>query len=571
MGITDSASTILLVDDDKIDTLTVQYLFREYNIKNTLVTAKDGVEALDKLYGLNNADPLTSIPKIILVDINMPRMNGFDFLRKLYSDPLYKAIPAIVITTSAANRDIAAAKELGVKGYFLKPLNFKEFFPLYKDIIETETSRDAAETSAQKKSLAKKQPKKILFIEDDAVDRMTIKKIFEEDETSACELIEADCAIQGLEICQNEKIDCILLDYLLPDMTGIAFLKKIKNNLNVPVIILTGAGDEGVAVSAMKEGAADYLIKSLLTPSILLKSIDNAIQKSAAELSLLEMNKNLEAILLHLAHVQNQLIQSEKMAAAGKMSAGIAHEMNNPLAYLVSNMEIFEKRVLILQKLFTYQRTLSTLTKDIPDEAIQKVNQQITDLYTHDKIETMTADLTDLITESKEGLLRIKKIISDLMIFAPQHNGEKNLVDINSCIESVLTTLAGEIENKISLRSKFGDLPKLPGYESKLILAFLNIVMNAIQSIEKQGEITITTQATASYIIITIKDNGVGIPAQDLNEVFTPFFTKRDVGAGMGLGLSNAYNIIKMHAGEIKVTSKLGKGTTVSIYLPLDS
>jgi signal transduction histidine kinase len=176
----------------------------------------------------------------------------------------------------------------------------------------------------------------------------------------------------------------------------------------------------------------------------------------------------------------------------------------------------------------------------------------------------------DLIQDCREGTERIKKIVIDLKDFA--HPGEDKLqvADINNGMESTLNVVSNELKYKATVTTDFGVLPEVKCYPQQLNQVFMNILVNAAQAIEEQGEINIKTTHVNGYVEIAISDTGSGISEENLNKIFDPFFTTKDVGKGTGLGMNIAYNIIKKHNGTIDVESKVGEGTTFTIRIPTE-
>lgn len=235
-----------------------------------------------------------------------------------------------------------------------------------------------------------------------------------------------------------------------------------------------------------------------------------------------------------------QLIQMEKMASLGTLAAGIAHEINNPLSFLVSNLE----------SLRDYIRN------GFKETSLEKQNSK-----------TTLEDLRAMVQESLEGALRIKKIVRDLRTFSRRSEAQKISVDINQILESALSILWNEIKYKITLIKDYQVKSSLLAEPTQLSQVFLNILINASQAISEKGTISLSTTEDTKNIYIKISDTGCGIPKDVLPRIFDPFFSTKK---GVGLGLSVSYNIIKQHAGDIKVESKLGYGTTFTIQLPKD-
>ncbi|MDD5729563.1 MAG: ATP-binding protein [Candidatus Omnitrophica bacterium] len=236
---------------------------------------------------------------------------------------------------------------------------------------------------------------------------------------------------------------------------------------------------------------------------------------------------------------EGQLIHMEKMASLGTLAAGIAHEINNPLGFLISN----------LQSLKDYGGKIGE--KMAPED---KGASQIMDDY---KATTQ---------EALEGAMRIKKIVSDLRTFSRRSETEKISVDMTQLLDSVLSIVWNEIKYKISVIKDYQAKTNILGDPTQLSQVFLNILINASQAIPDKGSITIATSEDSANIYIRISDTGKGIPADVLPKIFDPFFTTK--AKGTGLGLSVTYNIIKHHGGDVKVESVVGKGTEFTVQLP---
>jgi len=288
-----------------------------------------------------------------------------------------------------------------------------------------------------------------------------------------------------------------------------------------------------------------------------------------------ERTKELKETLSDLQKTQSQLLQSEKMASLGQLAAGVAHEINNPIGFVSSNLKTLSNYQNDIFSLIREYRKLSadlkkpTASKEKP-ASISGNLDRIEELEREIDIDFILDDILDLIKESKEGTERIKKIVLDLKGFA--HPGEDKLqtTDINKGIESTFNVVWNELKYKATITKEYGDLPQVQCYPQQLNQVFMNILVNAAQAIEKQGQIRIATRALDGQVEIAISDTGSGIPKKSLSKIFDPFFTTKEVGKGTGLGLNMAYNIIQKHKGNIEVESEEGKGTTFKIRIPID-
>ncbi len=277
-----------------------------------------------------------------------------------------------------------------------------------------------------------------------------------------------------------------------------------------------------------------------------------------------EKNRKLQQLYSDLKNAQLQLIQSEKMASLGQLVAGIAHELNNPISYIYANMKELENYIRAIDRL------LKTLTREAsqPDFArrLSHTLQEIREKYDLDFIQQ---DIGNLIRESIEGSQRVKQVVQNLRNFSRLDEAEFKAVDLHEGLDSTLMLLQNEMKNRITVHRQYGSLPKVHCHPGHLNQVFMNLLLNAVQAIEGQGNIWIRTEQQGEEVLIEIRDDGRGIPPEIVTKIFDPFFTTKPVGQGTGLGLSISYNIIKEHGGRIEVESQPGAGTTFRIYLPI--
>ena len=271
--------------------------------------------------------------------------------------------------------------------------------------------------------------------------------------------------------------------------------------------------------------------------------------------------------------ILGQLLQSEKMASIGQLAAGVAHEINNPTGFVSSNLKTLSDYQDDIVTLIEQYRRLTTDLKETMATAEYPVSiseqlERIADLEAEADIDFVLNDISDLVKESREGTDRIKKIVLDLKNFAHPGEGKPKYADINKNMESTLNLVWNELKYKAKVAKEYGDLPQVKCYPQQLNQVFMNLLVNAAQAIEKEGEIRIVTRPVNGYAEIKISDTGMGIPEEKLSMIFDPFFTTKEVGKGTGLGLNVAYNIIKKHNGTIDVESTVGKGTTFTIRIP---
>ena len=280
-------------------------------------------------------------------------------------------------------------------------------------------------------------------------------------------------------------------------------------------------------------------------------------------LVLSKSQQKLEEAYAELKASQLIILQQEKMASVGLLAAGMAHEVNNPIGFINSNLNSLRK---YLEKMLTYIQAMEELLDQLPDSD-QKV--AVIQLRKKLKLDFLLDDSRQLIDESLDGTERVRKLVQNLKTFSRADQAEEAKVDLNECLENTISIIWNELKYKVTLNRDYGELPLTLCYAQKMNQVFMNILVNAAHAIEKQGEITIKTRHEKERIHIWITDTGCGIAEENLKRIFEPFFTTKEVGKGTGLGMSIAYEIIEQHQGKISVTSELGKGTTFMIDLPV--
>ncbi len=265
------------------------------------------------------------------------------------------------------------------------------------------------------------------------------------------------------------------------------------------------------------------------------------------------------------ALLQAQIMHSEKMASIGVLATGIAHEINNPMAFISSNLMTLEKYLRKIQQYFGFLS--QTVEPGLSDELLGALNEKKQNC----KMEFIVQDAVDLVAESTSGAERIKKIVQDLRLFARSDSDEPESFDIHDYIENTINIIWNELKYKAQLQKNYGHVPAMVGFPQKLSQVVMNLLVNAAHAIEKQGTITITTSSRDRDVYVAIADTGCGIPEKNLAKIFEPFFTTKEAGKGNGLGLSIASDIVtKKLKGTLSVESRIGAGTTFTLRLPVD-
>ena len=290
---------------------------------------------------------------------------------------------------------------------------------------------------------------------------------------------------------------------------------------------------------------------------------DDVTQRRIRQAELQSRHDELQAAHLRLAGTQEQLLQSEKMASIGLLAAGVAHEINNPIGYVHSNLGTLREYVGALFALIEHQ-----------DAALQAADPGVReDLRVQRErldIDFIVGDLPKLLDESREGIERVTKIVQDLKEFSYVGRGdEMRPSDLHKGLESTLNIVWNDLKYKTRVEKHYGDLPLVECHLSEINQVLVNLLINAGQAIENRGTIVIATGAEDGEAWISIADSGCGIAPEVLPRIFDPFYTSKPIGRGTGLGLAIAYSIVSKHHGRIEVESEPGVGTTFRVVLPV--
>ena len=326
----------------------------------------------------------------------------------------------------------------------------------------------------------------------------------------------------------RESWDIVLSDYALPRFSGPAALALVRSRgYDIPFIIVSGTVGEEAAVAAMRAGAHDYVFKGSL--GRLCPAVDRELREAEMRIERRKM--------------QEQLLISDRMASVGTLAAGVAHEINNPLAAVVANLELVAK-------------DLTALSDEL-------------------QIEGRLQEVFDELRDARDGADRLRHIVRDLKIFSRSTDEERSgPVDVRRVLESSLRMAWNEIRHRARLVKEYRDTPPVDANEARLGQVFLNLIVNAAQAIREgkaaENVIRVSTEidGASGRVAVEIRDSGTGIPPQNLSRIFDAFFTTKAVGVGTGLGLSICHRIVTGLGGEITVDSSLGKGTTFRVLLP---
>ena len=353
-----------------------------------------------------------------------------------------------------------------------------------------------------------------------------------------------------------EKPAIAIMDLNLPDGRSLDLLASSVGEAPFPVIMMTSHGNEQVAVDAIKAGALDYIVKS---PEAF-ASIAVSVERTLREWTLLQEKQLVER---QLKDSQARIIQQEKMASIGQLAAGVAHEINNPIGYITSNINTLLKYVdKLAQFIESQSQVIEICADDATKASIDGLKRQI-------KLDYVIKDLRGLITESLEGAERVSKIVQDLKSFSRSEAAEAVRSDLNECIRSTINVVRNEIKYVAELDLQWGDIPPVLCRPQQISQVVMNLLVNAAHSISANGVISVSTSMSGDAVEISISDTGCGISPENLEKIFEPFFTTKEAGKGTGLGLAISCDIVRKHGGELLVRSEVGQGTTFTVRLPV--
>lgn len=534
--------TVLIVDDDQIIREQIEKELRRefFNV----VMAHDGKTALD-LFRREKID-------IVILDVKLPDIDGLEVLGTIKKE---KPDCEVIVITGWGSQEIAiTALRKGAIDYIEKPMKMEEI---------TAALGRAQEKLAEREELSYKY--RILVVDDEVEIVKRLKKVLRKE---GYDVVGAGCGKEGLKVVENEKIDVIISDIQMNDMDGIEVLQRAKKlYCDIEGIVVTGFKDQELAIRSLRAGALDYITKPVNLEELLF-SVQKAIErinlnrdrlyrnrelKLSSEI-ISKMNEELERRIeersKELTKTQSQLFQTSKLATLGEMSAGIAHEMNQPLGgiYLVAKY---------IRKLMERGK----LTEEEIDSGLKDIEASVN---------------------------RMTKIIQHIRTFARQDTLQFVEVDINETIDSAMSLLGEQlrlhgIQTELALNP---DLPKIIGEPYQLEQVWINLISNARDaSDEKENQISKGNLQMPNYqkrlnistryhagpempsVEIRFDDNGIGLAAEHEEKIFEPFFTTKEVGKAMGLGLSISHGIIESHKGTITLEGNTATGTTARVIL----
>ncbi len=428
---------------------------------------------------------------------------------------------------------------------------------------------------------------KILVVDDDRFN-LTVANNFIRQTSIECQVTSCNNPLEVKKLMDENNFDIILLDIVMPEMDGIHVLKQIRSNPeydNVQILMLTSLTDSDSFKKCFEYGADDYINKPIKDVEFFArfkaaaKTRNNALMLKEMFERIKKQNKDLKELNKTLKDTQFHMIQKEKLAAIGELAAGVAHEINNPLGYVGSNLEVLSNFVLRIQKMIAEYRELvqSVVSNSniMENDEINEIITNLKELETKLKVNFVLKELEEIISDSRDGVNRVSKIVKSLQNFAKTgFEDEMILNDLNIIIEEAILLLNSDLKNVARIEKKYGVIPNILCNRSQMGQVILSLITNSLQAIRSQnrldGQIVIETYKAKDMVCCSISDDGPGVEESIINKIFDPFFTTKEIGSATGIGLSISYDIIvKKYNGEFDVASIPGKKTVFTFKFPI--
>ncbi len=549
---------ILIVEDSATQALRLQHFLEQHGLEADCADSAES--ALEQLN--------SRIPDLLVTDLNLPGVSGIELCRRLRISMNTRGIPILLLTGDSDTALESEALESGADDYVRKSEDPDMLLLRIQTLLRKSRFNEVLASAEARFSSAK-----VLVVEDNATYR---QMLVGELESEAYQVKTAETGEQALAHLAMESFDVIVLDLVLPDTSGLDVCRRIaKSHRTVDndfmILALSGEENRDEMSALLEAGADDVLDKSRVIDVIkarlramirrkLLYEENRRIQQDfrASETALLEeraerkmaearaaLVDQLEDANRELKQTQSQLVQSAKMASLGQLVAGIAHEINNPIAYVGAHLKTVRRLC---------DEICTEIAQTLPKEAAGKL-----------------AKMQQRVKESGEGVDRVAELVLKLRTFSRLDEGERKEASVRENVDSVLAMLTHRMKGRVRVECRLGEPDRIDCYPALLNQALMNIVSNAIDAIEGEGGIEITSGLADGGYEIAVRDSGQGIPKALQERVFEPFFTTKPVGSGTGLGMSITYQIVTKHGGTIRVDSEEGQGTRIAIVLPLSA
>jgi len=545
-----NALNLLIIDDDEVDRMALRRMLKQAEISANVTEAGSKAEGFAILQA--------QVFDCVFLDYQLPDGDGLMLLHELDSESIQA--PVVMMTGQGSEELVVKMLHAGALDYLPKAnISAQTLERVVRNVIrihQAETVGNAirvrlAETSARLQHLIDNSPAIIYS----AVPTGDFKITFVSENLRH---------VLGFE--PREMLDDInfWFEHIHPDDRS-GLMQRL------PKLLAEGGQQSYDYRFRHRDGHYLWMhdrlrlvYDELGTPQELLGSLLDISERKTMEQALHQEKEEQQALIHELQEARNQLLQNEKMAAIGQLAAGVAHEINNPVGYINSNLNTLAGYLQnVIKVIDLYQAAEPLLAQhEVFAERTAMVKQNL-------DLDYIKQDVPELVRECIDGTARVKQIVQDLKEFSHVDEAEWQSVDLHQGLDSTLNIVNNEIKYKAEVTKEYSELPPVECIASQINQVFMNLLVNAAHAIETFGSITIRTGVQDTNVWVEISDSGQGIAPEHLNRLFEPFFTTKPVGTGTGLGLSLSFGIVKKHHGRIDVQSEVGQGTRFTVWLPV--
>ncbi len=376
---------------------------------------------------------------------------------------------------------------------------------------------------------------------------------------------------EALAFLAKQTPDIILLDMCLAGESGLELCKKIRANAqlaDLPLLLFSGYDQSEDRISGLTLGARDFISKSSDLREIVAR-VELHLHLAEKQRQLTQKNRELSALTEQLRSTQEQVIQAEKHAVLGRLSAGVAHELSTPMGFIISNIKGLKTGIADLYQVLDAEEELIGLcARSAAPALIDEKIAAIGKLRTALQVSAMRREFESMCTDCLDGIELLARIAGDLREFSRDDRQEFVASDLNCLVDQALRLVRVETGDRVKIERVYAELPQVMCMPSRIVQMFLILIMNALQAMTGAGQLTLRTTGLAGKVKVDVSDTGVGISAENLGRIFDPFFTTKPAEQGTGLGLAIAQKIATFHGGVITVASQVGRGTVATVELP---
>jgi PAS domain S-box-containing protein len=484
---------------------------------------------------------------LAVLDWELPGMSGLDLCRKIKTLPYGESCAILIITGRNSKDDLHAILDAGAHDYLSKPLKLD--------------SLDTRLTIVERLALSMADRKAALE---------TLRRTKARAEQAAADKGRIIASVNAFFICLDEENRVTEWTITAETLLGPSVLEA----LGQPLESLSLGWDQGVVADAVDRSRRTG--RGVCLERVRFKAPAGADMLLKITVSLAYTDNAVAIILMgedvtERRRLEQQLRQADKMASIGQLAAGVAHEINNPIGFVKSNLNSLEEYVHGMNELLTAHETLAALVRaGAGSDALGAQAAAVAGVREAVGYAAIATDLRPLLEETKEGIERVRGIVQNLKEFSHVESAEAKYADLNRCLQSTLKIVWNELKYKAEVIEDYGALPEMRCFAQEINQVFVNLLVNAGQAITERGTIRIRTFEQDGQVAVEIGDTGCGISPEHLSRIFEPFYTTKEVGTGTGLGLSISYGIIRKHHGRIEVESTVGQGTTFRVWLPVE-